>query len=518
MQTSLNNFNVLKEDDENYHVGHPNGKTIIVKKSGLSDKAQLLIEKLKNGAQKFADGGKVQSSSTSNDGAQEMQKGFNSASNGIIGQALTKGVHALGFDEGGDVPDINSSPIQDTPESIAADAAAAAPPPVSIAPAAPAAPMTDGAIPVQDPISQKAGTMNAALNQEEAANTAIGQAKAGEGAQQAAAINQAEKQVAALPTAQDINNKFQAADQEFQKKLSAQKVDPDRYWNAKSTGSKIAAGIGMILSGAGSGVTGQPNLAAKYIEDSINKDIDAQKGEQGKTMNLWKMNRDALGNDLAANLATKNQYYTILQHKLQLATANAQTPIAKQQAALANAEIEKEKANNNFKLGLMKGGDVDPSVKVQFLVPPERQKEVFEEIKGAQIAKQISPKILEAFDNAANSKNAVDLVPGMHNAGQKDFMGLINTTVTGLEGTARQAAFDSIEKNMMPNAFDSKKTLETKRQLVKDYLTSHSAAPTAKGFGIDLNQYQSTAPISSAQTKTMNGVQYVKVPGGWKKQ
>lgn len=49
------------------------------------------------------------------------------------------------------------------------------------------------------------------------------------------------------------------------------------FWNKLSTGDKILASIGIALSGIGSGLTNQPNMAMQMINKYIDDDMEAQK-------------------------------------------------------------------------------------------------------------------------------------------------------------------------------------------------------------------------------------------------
>lgn len=71
----------------------------------------------------------------------------------------------------------------------------------------------------------------------------------------------------------DLHQKFeQTADQVMQGK-----IDPHHWWNEKSTGSKILTAIGMLFAGAGGGVSGHPEMIGNVINQTIDRDIDAQK-------------------------------------------------------------------------------------------------------------------------------------------------------------------------------------------------------------------------------------------------
>jgi hypothetical protein len=125
-------------------------------------------------------------------------------------------------------------------------------------------------------------------------------------------------------------------------------------------------------------------------------------------------------------------------------------------------------------------------------VPPALQAKAFDQIEAAQNTAQNAPKILEAFDKAANNLHAVDFVPGMDNADQKALHALMGPTFKDVEGTVRQAAMDNMNKNTTPQFGDDANTVKTKRAALEGYLKSKSAAPVLKGFGIDLEKHKST--------------------------
>ncbi len=84
---------------------------------------------------------------------------------------------------------------------------------------------------------------------------------------------------------------------------AAEQIDPDRYWNNKSTGGKILAGIGLVLSGMGGGMTGSNrNLALEQMNKAIDDDMNAQRHHID---NSWKaiatehgINQDSFNREL----------------------------------------------------------------------------------------------------------------------------------------------------------------------------------------------------------------------------
>jgi hypothetical protein len=84
---------------------------------------------------------------------------------------------------------------------------------------------------------------------------------------------------------QDLQNRWKSWQDEGDKlkgQIANATINPDNYWQSKSTGQRIGVGIGMLLGGIGSGLTGQPNQDAKFVQDAINRDVDAQKANLGK--------------------------------------------------------------------------------------------------------------------------------------------------------------------------------------------------------------------------------------------
>lgn len=142
----------------------------------------------------------------------------------------------------------------------------------------------------------------------------------------------------------------------------------------------------------------------------------------------------------------------------------------------------------------------DPATLVPHFIPKEHQAKALEEIKNAQNIKSLAPKIDAAFKRAS-SRN-----PNEAANGRKEFEALINTTVTDLTGTARQAEFDSIHNNLTPSGLLARPgENEAKHQALINYLAAKSAAPTAKAYGIDLAKYNSTSPYSYQGSGGGNG-------------
>lgn len=226
-------------------------------------------------------------------------------------------------------------------------------------------------------------------------------------------MRQTESQAALNKAMVDANNRDAALRKQIQL-AAAQQIDPNHWWNSKSTGGKILAGIGMILGGMGGGLahTGR-NPAMEVINNAISNDIDAQRShiqnswEGIKMQNqlddtafnremhrqVWENNYRTAGlervkMELAAN-AAKTQSDVTRQNALigiqDLTDAQAkirnQQYILGQQAAMANlARVRKlsEEAGKQV-MELVKEKGVDPMQAEQFVY----QQPQFRELMGA---------------------------------------------------------------------------------------------------------------------------------------
>lgn len=146
----------------------------------------------------------------------------------------------------------------------------------------------------------------------------------------------------------------------------------------------------------------------------------------------------------------------------------------------------------------------DPAKLVPGMVPKEHQAKAFGEIDAAENTKRMASEIMKSFDSATQENTALKTgfgilrtpasVMALHQA--------LQPTFKDLEGTVRQAAMDNTFKNVTPAPGDTEQTIATKRAALKEYLQSKASAPVARAYGIDLAQYDSTAPYKDPEKKT----------------
>ncbi len=370
-------------------------------------------------------------------------------------------------------------------------------PKIPTTPQAPFAPQQGG-----DPYAKGLGEMKGGL-------------EAGAKAQQDLAVQEAALAKQAVSDQQTMQQNYQTSWNELDQSrkdlmadIKAGHIDPNHYMDSKSDLGKISTAIGLIMGGIGGGGTSNP--AMDFINKQIDRDIESQKASINSKHTLLSATMQQFGNLNDATKMAKVYQADIYKSKMEEQLALAKSPMVKAelqkaigQLDLTYAPLQHEVAVKKAALSAAQQGNVDPATLVPHLVPKEHQKEVFGEIKRAQDTASLAPKILKAFE-LGSSRNPVTAAQG-----RREFEGLINTTVQDLEGTVKQAAIDSIHDNMSPGGLTaSPGENEAKRRTVNEYLQAKSAAPTAKGYNIDLSKFRSTGPVAP---------EYKAIPGAPKR-
>lgn len=257
-----------------------------------------------------------------------------------------------GFNQtiGGDILDIASSDIPNPPQYTQPQGSSV--PPESPKPGS-------SATPVQTPVTNQTSPMdiyNGAQstyinNLAQGANEEIGgkfaEAKAlGEqGRQEAASLQNSNNYMQHIyNTGRDHMDKVQGEIDAVVDDINNNHIDPNHYIGSTDTAGKLATGIGLLLSGFGSGLTHGPNMAMEFLNKQIERDIDAQKSELGKKENLVSAYMRQYGNikdSTSMAMATQGR---LLENQLMQAASTAKDPIAQARALQAAGEIHQKYA------------------------------------------------------------------------------------------------------------------------------------------------------------------------------
>lgn len=342
-----------------------------------------------------------------------------------------------------------------------------------------------------------------------------------------------------MSTVQSLNSERQALLHDIQ----AQHIDPSHYWNSKDAGSKVAAGIGLILGGIGAGATGGPNQALEFLNRNIDRDIQAQMANLGKKNTLLSANLQQFDNEKDAIAMTRIMQMDIVSNQLKAAAARAQDPLAKSRAMAASIAIDQQAgqamqklAAQNLVAQLVSGANKDPSrlqetINVLRQVDPEAAKELQQRlVPGLGVAstpgdadkvKELKATVDTAQDglNRLQRMNKVpfkSLSPTMRAEAEtiaQSLVGLLRAPITG------PGALNEGERKMLeglvanPTAIFSLSAANKTRLKVLSERLEKSLQMTANARGV---QYD-PAIRQGQEVQMRNGVPYVKVPGGWQR-
>lgn len=497
----LSNFKVLKEDDDSYEIGHPSGRKLNISKNGMSDKAHQMIKK-------FACGGEV-----AHYAAGTFDNPVSQAdAQAPVADPAQQDPSFLDNLAGYQAPAVGEVPMQAVPVAPNADQAMS---------------NVTSQVASQDPLVQNKISTDSLLGQEQNNVQELqNREKNSAGIANKAFANYDESQEG-MKTPQQITDEHNLKDKTLEQAYLDKKIDPDHYWKNQSTGSKIAAGIGLLFSGFGSGLTGGTNLAMDHINKAVESDIEAQKNDQSKAMNLWKMNKEALGDDLRAQAATQNQMWTGVQAKLAQSTAGMQQGDALFKTQQAINDIQQKKLQNNMKLGLLTQGSdgsgglskADPLALVPDLVPEAHQKDAIAELGKSKLARENENKVMNLFDTLAkesrpatgrSTTSVANMLPGYKAPARKELELIMDPLTRDNDGKINEITNGHVQGSF-PELFDSDSTVATKRKAMQNFIDLKKQAPTAKTFGIDPDKFYSTGRTAQApETKTVNGVTYAR--------
>lgn len=290
------------------------------------------------------------------------------------------------------------------------------------------------------------------------------------------------------------------------------------YWKHNDKG---AAALGALLGGMGSGLTGHANPVPGMIANSQENFLKAEMANMDNPKSLLSAVQAQYGNNRDAADVMRIISNEALNAHLQKVMAPLNSATAQANAAHVQMQLMQNTETLKQQLAMRQamsagGSNMDPSMAVRFLVPSDRQKEVFDEIGKAQNAKSAEANLMGMFD-AMNKENTI-----MGRAGRlgatppsvSSYEANILPLIRDKEGRVNEFELQTV-RALEPKPGDKPNTVEEKKIGLQKFLQGKQAASVAKGFGIDLDKFSSTSQAPSVETATMNGKLYRKVPGGW---
>lgn len=163
------------------------------------------------------------------------------------------------------------------------------------------------------------------------------------------------------------------------KDINDGKINPEHYMESKSTGKKVATAIGLILGGIGGGLLHQENPALKFLNNNIDRDIEAQKTQLGQKNTVLSAYLHQTKDLTEATAMTKAFYMEKYANDIAKAAALSKDPMAKARAdqTIGKLNFEKDQLLNSMAMNasinqaLASGQNINPE-----LLPPDKRERV----------------------------------------------------------------------------------------------------------------------------------------------
>jgi hypothetical protein len=450
-------FSLLKEDEDSYEIGHPEGRSIHVPKKGLTPKAETLIHKLR-----------------------QEQSLFKGSPSGI------------GLEDDTEEDEVPGAVYVPPTQLVVPRSRAPEPEPL------PEPETVEEPLPVEPPLSEEPHP--ATLDQTRAHLVAGQKIKQEARANEARSYHNAIQALETVETPEQKFERYQTKDKAFEEYLENNPINPNRYFENRDTATKTRTAIALFLGGFGQGLVGGTNPAEEFLKRTIQADIEAQKADRSEKMNLWKMNRQNSRDDIDATLKTTNQMWKIVEVNAKEQAAKAKSVDEQARAAEGIAKIDAAIAKRNELAALMdapqfKGvSDADPAELVPYKVPIAQQKDAYKAIETAQAVKRTYPKLMEAFNLAVKENTFLRTGNSwFRTPGSVHRLHALMTPLFGpIDSTVAKAARDQILSDTTPGPRDTDSDIEQKRKALQDWATTFLNVPILKGNGIDLEKFKST--------------------------
>jgi hypothetical protein len=331
----------------------------------------------------------------------------------------------------------------------------------------------------------------------------------------------------------------------FQHDLDQGFITPKTYqdlFHDKSTLGKIGTIFGLMLSGAGSGLSHQSNALMDMMNKQISNDLDAQKSSASNRMNFHQLaNQSVLQQAQANHLNTENmiqaQSYKFMMaqrvavHDLaQRVAAMPEGSPQKQQGQLALASMSQAMNNGQFNMmdvasaGMARinqmlgqngqGGETAMSPAIQLrrqqalgYITPEQYKEGIKEVGNIDNHSQINKNAVDSFDKiaklttiAGRASNPIQYKKQI----DAEWNPMMDKLTKDTEGRVTPITLDMMGA-LKPSLTDNADTLRIKRDKLGSILTSGLATPTLDSLGVRMDKGLSSAPRGTSQGKYADG-------------
>ena len=325
--------------------------------------------------------------------------------------------------------------------------------------------------------------------------------------------------------------------QMYEHDINAGHITPKTYadlFGKKDTLGKIGTFFGLLLSGAGSGLSHQPNAVLAMMNQEINNDLDAQKQSVANKQNFLRINQNALATQAQANLSQQEaelKKYTLskmmmnstaLHHLTEqvkkLPVGSKERQDAENVLAMMNSSVQNDNynlmdraaaASQYYRMVLGDQGSLEvPAVQIRKkqlvgAITPQQSEAALKEIGQVENHVKLNKNALDSFDKVAKmatfAYHAANPIQAQRRI-DADWAPMVDKLTKDTEGRVTPITID-LMNSLKPKLFDDKATLADKRNKLNAILTGGLATPTLDSIGVRIDKGEPSGinPINQAQ-------------------
>lgn len=309
--------------------------------------------------------------------------------------------------------------------------------------------------------------------------------------------------------------------------IATEQIDPNHWWNTRSTGGQILTAIGMLFAGATTGAAGHPEMVNQIIDKVIDRDINAQKSNLDNKHNLLSKYMDMYKSLPEAEAATRLTLNAVTEGllKQQAAKLGSQNAVLMSQQLQAQRQQQLLPTLEGLTMAQLKMNslqqpmnDNDPAAKVRRMgltgiITTQQQEEAFKELDRVQHHKEQVKTVTEAFDRA----NRDNTLAGRLTHGSSEpasvaaFQNLIMPYLKDAAGRVNETELERTDK-LLPRPGDGKQKVLEKRKALLDFMNEKASSSTLKGLGIQTNTSSSS---EGSESTSKSGKPIVFKNGQW---
>jgi hypothetical protein len=323
----------------------------------------------------------------------------------------------------------------------------------------------------------------------------------------------------------DLNDISDAHTQEVHGAVQDMKnnfIKPNDYLDHMSTGKKISTAIGLFLGGIGSAKTGQPNPAMQFLQSQIERNIEAQRANQGTRGTLLSALQNKYKDDLVATNMAKVIMASKVADEMNESAAKSGLPMAKvnnlmgqQQFARDYMPLKRQMDAYQF----FRSSNAGPASKLTAgqmagIINPEQYKEGIKELGVAEKTQEAHKAVDEILPSIEQQQTLGNRIGSPIQSSQK--IAALKARLVPLilsSSPSKRLTREAVEQEIAPYIPKFTTGKGTAKDLASDLHRSVDSladkTPVLDGLGIQTPKYAPPAP-----TKTVNGVTYKRGPNG----